>query len=335
MATSTSGAAMWQRERDYFDDPKNRKQGFLDQKVRFSDDEAEKLAKIAKLRRLQPKQRLYKRGDLGNRLFFVFEGSCKLLNKDRSVRAELGKGEVLGETPFLNAGSTYTVTVVAKEETVIAEVMYDSFEEIVANSHERIAPTPARRLEDVSAASLAKRKAANSRAKSKAPVASAVTTTIFISYRRDDSAGHAGRVMDRLEREFGRDRLFMDVDSIPFGTDFVKVLREEVKKCGVLLAVIGPRWSDAQDEDGSRRLDNRNDFVRIEIAAALRRNIPVIPILLDGARIPKASQLPDELKGLASRTGLDVRHASFRSDMDRLIHRLKAEKGRQGQDSGE
>ena len=146
-----------------------------------------------------------------------------------------------------------------------------------------------------------------------------MTTTIFISYRRDDSAGHAGRVMDRLEHEFGRDYLFMDVDSIPLGMDFVKVLRDEVGKCGVLLAVIGPRWSDARDEDGNRRLDNPNDFVRVELAAALQRNIPVIPILLDGARIPKAHQLPDELKGLTSRNGLDVRHASFRSDMDRLI----------------
>ena len=152
-----------------------------------------------------------------------------------------------------------------------------------------------------------------------------MATTIFISYRRDDSAGHAGRVMDRLEHEFGRDHLFMDVDSIPLGMDFVKILREEVGKCDVLLAVIGPRWFDARDDDGNRRLDIPNDFVRIEIAAALQRNISVIPILLDGARIPKADQLPDDLKGLASRNGLDVRHASFRSDVDRLIRSIKAE----------
>src|SRR5262245_47821980 len=113
-----------------------------------------------------------------------------------------------------------------------------------------------------------------------------MATTIFISYRRDDSAGHAGRVMDRLEQEFGRDYLFMDVDSIPLGTDFVRILREEVAKCTVLLAVIGPRWSEVRDEDGTPRLNNPNDFVRIEIAAALQRNISVIPILLDGAKIP-------------------------------------------------
>src|SRR5262245_25534969 len=110
---------------------------------------------------------------------------------------------------------------------------------------------------------------------------------VFISYRRDDSAGYAGRVLDRLKTELGPDVLFMDVDAIPLGTNFAKVLHEEVAKCGVLLAVIGPNWSDARDKDGKRRLDDPNDFVRIEIAAALQRNIPVIPILLDGARIPK------------------------------------------------
>jgi TIR domain len=129
--------------------------------------------------------------------------------------------------------------------------------------------------------------------------------------------------MDRLGREFGRDLLFMDVDAIALGTNFSKVLHEEVAKCGVLLAVIGPNWPDARDEHGNRRLDDPNDFVRIEIAAALQRDIPVIPILLDGARIPKADQLPDDLKELASRNGLDVRHASFHTDMDRLIRGLK------------
>src|SRR5215475_10550183 len=102
---------------------------------------------------------------------------------------------------------------------------------------------------------------------------------VFISYRRDDSAGHAGRVQDRLEREFGRDLSFIDVDAIPLGTNFVKVLHEEVAKCSVLLAVIGLNWLDARDDDGNRRLDDENDFVRIEIASALRRDIPVVPIL--------------------------------------------------------
>jgi TIR domain len=153
---------------------------------------------------------------------------------------------------------------------------------------------------------------------------------VFISYRRGDSAGHAGRVMDRLKTELGRDLLFMDVEAIPLGTNFEKVLHEEVGKCGVLLAVIGPTWSDARDENGNRRLDDPNDFVRMEIAAALQRDIPVIPILLDGARIPKADYLPNELKDLTSRNGLDVRHASFHEDMDRLIRSLKGQVDQSG-----
>ena len=146
---------------------------------------------------------------------------------------------------------------------------------------------------------------------------------VFISYRRVDSAGYSGRVMDRLDRELGRDLVFMDVDAIPLGTNFSKVLHEEVAKCGVLLAVIGPNWLDARDEHGSRRLDNSNDFVRIEIAAALQRSIPVIPLLLDGARIPKADELPEDLKELALRNGMEIRHASFQDDMNRLIRGLK------------
>jgi hypothetical protein len=146
---------------------------------------------------------------------------------------------------------------------------------------------------------------------------------LFISYRRDDSAGYSGRVHDRLQREFGGNLLFMDVDSIPLGVNFSKVLVEEVAKCDVLLAVIGPGWLDARDEKGHRRLDNPDDFVRIEIGTALRRGIPAIPILLEGTRVPKADQLPDDLKELALRNGLDVRHASFAEDMERLIRGLK------------
>jgi formylglycine-generating enzyme required for sulfatase activity len=152
-----------------------------------------------------------------------------------------------------------------------------------------------------------------------------MSAKIFISYRRDDSAGHAGRVHDRLAQEFGPNLLFMDVDSIPLGSDFIKVLREEVAKCDALLAVIGQHWLDARDTEGNRRLDGENDFVRIEIATALQRDIPIIPILLDGAKIPKPEELPPDLQGLTARNGLDVRHSSFHIDMDRLIGGLKAQ----------
>jgi formylglycine-generating enzyme required for sulfatase activity len=150
---------------------------------------------------------------------------------------------------------------------------------------------------------------------------------VFISYRRDDSAGYAGRVHDRLEREFGADLLFMDVDAIPLGRDFTKVLRDEVAKCDVLLALIGPNWLNVRDKQGNRRLDNPADFLRIEIATALQRDIPVIPILLDGARMPRANQLPKDLEELSKRHGLAIHHASFRSDMDNLIRGLKGPPG--------
>jgi formylglycine-generating enzyme required for sulfatase activity len=151
-----------------------------------------------------------------------------------------------------------------------------------------------------------------------------MTAKVFISYRRDDSAGQAGRIHDRLAQEFGRDLLFMDVDAIPLGADFIKVLREEVARCDVLLAIIGPNWFNVRDEEGNRRLDNENDFVRNEIATALQRDIPVIPILLDGAKIPKHEQLPKDLEALTARNGLDVRHASFHIDMDKLVGSLRA-----------
>jgi hypothetical protein len=107
------------------------------------------------------------------------------------------------------------------------------------------------------------------------------------------------------------------------GVDFVKALSEEVAKCDVLLAIIGPGWLESRDEDGRRHLDNERDFVRIEIAAALKRDIPVIPILIDGTRVPNADQLSDDLKPLALRNGLNARHDSFPSDINRLITELK------------
>jgi hypothetical protein len=118
---------------------------------------------------------------------------------------------------------------------------------------------------------------------------------IFISYRRDDSIGTAGRLHDRLAQAFGRNNLFMDVEHVPAGVDFVDHLHSQVAACDVFLAVIGLNWLNAKDDEGRRRLDNPDDFVTIEIAAALARNIRVIPVLVDGARIPK-----DGVIGLAA-----------------------------------
>jgi formylglycine-generating enzyme required for sulfatase activity len=122
--------------------------------------------------------------------------------------------------------------------------------------------------------------------------------------------------------------VFMDVDTIPLGLNFIKVLREEVEKCDALLAVIGPSWATITDKQGNPRINDSNDFVRIEIATALTRDIPVIPVLLDGAEIPRPEQLPEDLKELAVRNGLQIHHASFHADMDRLVAGLKSTIGR-------
>ena len=146
---------------------------------------------------------------------------------------------------------------------------------------------------------------------------------IFINYRRDDSIGMAGRLHDRLAQTFGRDRLFMDVDHIPVGADFVAHLNTQVAACEVVLVVIGRNWLRAKDKAGQRRLHQPDDFVAIEIAAALARDIRVIPVLVDGARMPKESELPDSLKPLARRQAVDVRHSHFGHDAEALVKRMR------------
>jgi len=146
---------------------------------------------------------------------------------------------------------------------------------------------------------------------------------IFISYRRDDSAADSGRIYDRLEPKFGRNNVFKDVDTILLGVDFRHVLTDEVAKCDVMLVIIGRQWVNMADESGQRRLDNPNDFVRIEIEAALARDIPVIPLLVEGAQMPQESDLPHSLALLAYRNGIAIRSDPyFHRDMDLLIGRM-------------
>jgi formylglycine-generating enzyme required for sulfatase activity len=145
---------------------------------------------------------------------------------------------------------------------------------------------------------------------------------IFINYRRDDAPGVAGRLGDRLAKSFSRGAIFMDVDAMRPGFDFVKQLEEQVSKCDVLLAIIGPNWSKAADEKGQRRLDSDRDYVRIEIASALKREIPVIPVLVNGAVMPPEGDLPDDLKPLINRHALELRHTRFDGDSAAIIDGL-------------
>jgi hypothetical protein len=147
---------------------------------------------------------------------------------------------------------------------------------------------------------------------------------IFINYRRGDDPGNTGRLFDRLQEVFSRDRLFMDVESIEPGLDFVQALQEQVAQCDVLFSVIGKGWLDARDETGARRFDNPADFVRIEIEAALAQGKRVIPVLVGEARMPRADELPDAMKPLARRNAVRLTHERFRADTQGLDRRASA-----------
>ena len=147
---------------------------------------------------------------------------------------------------------------------------------------------------------------------------------IFISYRRSDCQHQA----DRLHTVLGhyvndpKTDIFIDIDNIPFGVDFVDYLEAKVSQCEVLFALIADRWLGQDSETGHRRIDDSNDFVRIEIASALRRDIPVVPIVLDDVTMPSEEVLPNELKPLARRNAALVRRLSFEDDVARLIKGL-------------
>lgn len=152
---------------------------------------------------------------------------------------------------------------------------------------------------------------------------SAAPGRIFVSYRREDTAYAAGWLFNRLADHFGREQLFKDVDSIELGDDFVEVLTRAVASTDVLLALIGDRWLSITDDEGKRRLDNPDDFVRLEIEAALARKVRVIPILVEGAAMPAAEDLPPSLAPLARRQALELSPSRFESDTARLLKVLE------------
>jgi hypothetical protein len=146
---------------------------------------------------------------------------------------------------------------------------------------------------------------------------------IFISYRHGADSGFAGRLYDRLEHSFGRERVFIDVCNIAPGEDFVTFLQARVAACDVLLALIGRGWLAATDAAGRRRLDNPDDFVRIEIAAALAQGKRVIPVLSDNTAMPRAEELPEDIKPLARRNAIRFTRDRFKDDAERLIRVLE------------
>ena len=146
---------------------------------------------------------------------------------------------------------------------------------------------------------------------------------IFISYRRSDSEGYAGRLYDQLTRPFGAENIFMDVDTVAPGQDFQEALLTAITRCEVLLAVISPGWLAAKNVRGKRRIDDEEDWVRIEIADALSIGKWVIPLLFGGAAMPREQDLPAPLKPLARRQAMPLRHDRFQADAADLIKALQ------------
>ena len=149
------------------------------------------------------------------------------------------------------------------------------------------------------------------------------SSTVFISYRREDSAGHAGRLFDRLASKLGRDHVFRDVDNIRPGENFTEAIRRKIEASDVLFVVIGPRWLTAAGPHGQRRLEDPTDLVRLEIEMGFERKMRVIPVLLPGAAMPTANELPDTLASLARLNAYEIRETHFDQDVRQLIAEVK------------
>jgi len=153
-----------------------------------------------------------------------------------------------------------------------------------------------------------------------------MTGKIFVSYRREDEPGYALALYHGLRDYFDADQIFMDVDTLEPGQDFVTVIEEAVSQCDVFIAIIGKRWSSCADEAG-RRLDNPYDWVRVEIRSALKRGIRLIPVLAEEASMPKPDELPNDMVDLARRHAFHLRHARFSRDMADLVELLTKRSG--------
>jgi hypothetical protein len=151
---------------------------------------------------------------------------------------------------------------------------------------------------------------------------------IFVSYRREDSYGSAHRIAELLRTTFGSDQVFMDIDTIEPGVDFVEAVKSALSSCEVLLAVIGPHWLTAATPQGSRRLDDPRDYVRFEVSTALRRKIRVIPVLVGGATSPNEVHLPDEMKPLTNRQAYEVDDKRWKYDSGELVAALRRALGK-------
>jgi hypothetical protein len=146
---------------------------------------------------------------------------------------------------------------------------------------------------------------------------------VFISYRRRDTARDAGRLYDAVTGRLGANSVFMDTDLGP-GTDFVERIQQAVSDCDVMLVIVGPHWATVESSDGSPRLADPEDFVRLEVEAGLRRpNVAVIPILVAGARMPEPDHLPEGIRPLVRLKAQEISDPRWRYDLERLIDALE------------
>jgi hypothetical protein len=147
--------------------------------------------------------------------------------------------------------------------------------------------------------------------------------TVFISYRRSDAAGTAGRIHDSLAKRFGDEHVFMDVGSIRPGEDFTEVLADVLDRCTAVVVVIGPGWVAATEKDGRRRLEDPRDYVRTEVARALSAGVSVFPVLVDGATMPRAEDLPPDLQSLTTRQAIEISATRYKYDVGQLVAALR------------
>ncbi len=150
---------------------------------------------------------------------------------------------------------------------------------------------------------------------------------VFISYRRDDTQGVAGRLYDDLVDKLGEDHVFRDVDGIDPGRDFVQVLEEALEAVSVLVVLIGEQWATIEDSSGKRRIDSPDDLVRMEIARALERDIIVMPVLVEGAKLPESDDLPAELRPLCRRQYLELTDKRWDFDVGQIVAGIRTQAG--------
>jgi TIR domain-containing protein len=146
--------------------------------------------------------------------------------------------------------------------------------------------------------------------------------TVFVCYRRQDAEDAAGRLHDKLVSVYGSERVFMDIDNVPLGVNFVTHIKERLQDCGAVLVIVGRNWTTITDPEGSRRLDNPADHVRVEVATALKQGTIVIPILVQGASMPRSADLPEDIRDLAFYNGLRLTPEFWRPGVERLIKEL-------------